>query len=255
MFAVGGAQAIAAMAYGTETIPRVAKIVGPGNAWVTAAKIQVAADPYGTAIDMPAGPSELMVIANYDANAAFIAADLLAQAEHGPDSQVSFLTDSEPLLQETRRQVLLQLDTLTRKTIARAALENSVWIVVDRLDTAVDIANRYAPEHLIIATPDPSRWLDGVRNAGSVFLGHWTPESLGDYCSGTNHVLPTAGWARSFGGLSVDDFMRSMTVQQASPEGLTNIGPLAVTLAMAEQLEAHARAVTLRLDHLTKAVA
>lgn len=253
IFRVGGAQAIAAMAYGTESVPRVRKIFGPGNRWVTAAKSQVAADPDGVAIDMPAGPSELMVIADAAANPAFVAADLLSQAEHGPDSQVLLISDDLAIAQATREEIQKQIVTLPRRTIATTALASSAWIRVGSIAAAIDIANRYAPEHLIVSTREAEKWLASIRNAGSVFLGAWTPESLGDYCSGTNHVLPTNGNARSFSGLSVNDFMRSMTVQSATPQGLAAAGPIAITLAGAEQLDAHARAVRVRLEQLDRA--
>ncbi|NND59764.1 MAG: histidinol dehydrogenase, partial [Gammaproteobacteria bacterium] len=216
VFRVGGAQAIAALAYGTESIPRVSKIFGPGNSWVTMAKTLVTAASDGTACDMPAGPSEVMVIADREANPAFIAADLLSQAEHGPDSQVILLTDDAGLAVAVREALGQQLSALPRRAIASRALAESSLIVAGTLDDALDIANDYAPEHLIINTADPRRWLPQVRNAGSVFLGCWAPESVGDYCSGTNHVLPTYGWARSYSGLSVSDFGRTMTVQQLS---------------------------------------
>lgn len=247
VFAVGGAQAVAAMAYGTETVPRCAKIFGPGNAWVTEAKQQVSLDPSGAAIDMPAGPSEVLVIADSNANAEFIAWDLLSQAEHGPDSQAILLTDSA----ELAGAVIAQVEDLAPRSPRAGILEQSLAasrvILVDSVDAALDLSNRYAPEHLIINTLDADRQAEGVRNAGSVFIGPWTPESLGDYCSGTNHVLPTYGWARSHGALGTGDFMRRMTFQKASREALQQVGPTAETLAAVEGLEAHRMAVSARL--------
>ena len=243
----GGAQAVAALAYGTDTVPAVAKVFGPGNAWVTEAKQQVAADPAGAAIDMPAGPSEVMVLADSDADPAIVAADLLSQAEHGPDSQVMLVTTDAALAEACALAVESQLSLLSRASIARAALAASAAIVVDDRAAALDIANRYAPEHLIVHMRDARALLPSIRNAGSVFLGHWSPESIGDYCSGTNHVLPTYGYARSYSGLGVSDFCRSMTVQELTEDGLRAIGPTAVTLAGVEGLDAHARAVTLRI--------
>ena len=250
VYKVGGAQAIAAMAYGTETIPKVDKIYGPGNAWVTAAKQVVAADADGAALDMPAGPSEVLVIADDSAEPAFVAADLLAQAEHSPDAQVMLLTLSREFADASAAEVSRQLEALPRREIAAAAIASSRILLVPDLETALEVSNRYAPEHLILQVRAPRRWLDRVRNAGSVFLGAWTPETLGDYCSGTNHVLPTYGHARAYSGLGVLDFVRRMTVQEASPEGLADLGPVARTLARLESLEAHARAVEVRLASL-----
>ena len=250
VYKVGGAQAIAAMAYGTETIPKVDKIYGPGNAWVTAAKQVVAADADGAALDMPAGPSEVLVIADDSAEPAFVAADLLAQAEHSPDAQVMLVTLSREFADASAAEVARQLDALPRREIAAAAIASSRILLVPDLETALEVSNRYAPEHLILQVRAPRRWLDRVRNAGSVFLGAWTPETLGDYCSGTNHVLPTYGHARAYSGLGVLDFVRRMTVQEASPEGLADLGPVARTLARLESLEAHARAVEVRLASL-----
>jgi histidinol dehydrogenase len=247
VFCAGGAQAVAAMAYGTETIPRCAKIFGPGNAWVTAAKQQVSQDPEGAAIDMPAGPSEVLVIADRDANPEFIAWDLLSQAEHGPDSQVLLVTESAGLASA----VIEKLQSLAPGTARAAILEQSLAeariILVGGISEALRISNTYAPEHLIINTADAAALAEQVENAGSVFIGPWTPESLGDYCSGTNHVLPTFGWARSFGALGVSDFMRRMTLQQASRSALAKVGPTAETLAAVEGLEAHGMAVRARL--------
>ena len=247
IFKLGGAQAIAAMSLGTASVPRCEKLFGPGNAWVDEAKRQAAERPDGPAIDMPAGPSEVLVIADAGANPAFVAADLLSQAEHGPDSQVILLSDDEALLDAVTAEVGRQLATLPRAEIARRALAHSRLIRVGDIAQAIALSNDYAPEHLILSVREPERWLPGVRNAGTVFLGDWTPESLGDYCSGSNHVLPTGGAARAWSGLSVSSFMKSLTVQSASRAGLGAIGPCAVTLAEAEGLHAHARAVQLRL--------
>ena len=251
VFKLGGVQAIAAMAFGTDSVPKCDKLFGPGNGYVTEAKRQVAMAEGGAAIDMPAGPSEVLVIADDGANAAFVAADLLAQAEHGPDSQVILLSDSDGLLDRVDREVELQLATLSRADIARAALAASRSIKVDTLEQAFAVSNAYAPEHLIVALRDARAWLSLVQAAGSVFLGDWAPEALGDYCSGTNHVLPTGGAARFCGGLSVASFQVAITVQEVQPHGLAAIGPCAVELATAEGLDAHRRAVTLRMDAAT----
>jgi len=253
VFKLGGAQAIAAMAYGTESVPKCDKLFGPGNAWVTEAKLQVSSDPDGAAIDMPAGPSEVLVIADGPANAAFVAADLLSQAEHGPDSQVILLSPSPSLLDAVETEVAQQCALLPRADIATQALSQSRLIAVSSLAQAVDVSNRYAPEHLILQVEQPRELLAGVQSAGSVFLGAWTPESVGDYCSGSNHVLPTYGYARSYSGVSVASFQKQITVQELSPAGLREIGPCTATLAAAEQLEAHRRAVTLRLAALETA--
>jgi histidinol dehydrogenase len=252
IFKVGGAQAVAAMAYGTETVPKVDKIFGPGNAWVTAAKLAVAMDPEGAAYDMPAGPSEVLVVADQTAHPEFVAADLLAQAEHSADAQVILVTDSRELAHAVNLEVERQLARLSRGNVIRAALASSRIILVDCVETALEVSNRYAPEHLIIETERPRQWLGKVRHAGSVFLGAWTPESMGDYCSGTNHVLPTYGYARSFSGLSLADFERRMTVQELTPQGIAGLGPVAETLAMLEGLDAHANAVAVRLAHLPR---
>lgn len=250
IFKAGGAQAIAAMAYGTESVPRCDKLFGPGSAHVTEAKLQVMCSAEGVAIDLPAGPSELLVIADGSADPAFVAADLLSQAEHGPDSQVLLLTDCPGLVDAVVAEVERQLGTLPRAAIVRKALSNSRLILVESIAQAVAASNRYAPEHLILQVREPRRWLERIECAGSVFLGPWTPESLGDYCSGSNHVLPTSGWARSFSGVSVASFQNQITVQTCSPAGLSELGPCAIALARAEQLEAHSRAVTLRLSAL-----
>ena len=250
VFKLGGAQAIAAMAYGTQSVPSCDKIFGPGNAWVTEAKLQVSADPNGAAIDMPAGPSEVLVIADAEANPAFVAADLLSQAEHGPDSQVILLSPSAELLDKVAQEVDRQCAELPRAAVARQALAQSRLIQVDSLPQAVLVSNRYAPEHLILQVAEPRALLDGIDSAGSIFIGAWTPESVGDYCSGSNHVLPTYGYARSYSGVSVASYQKQITVQEVSADGLRVIGPCTATLAAAEQLEAHRRAVTLRLAAL-----
>lgn len=247
IFKLGGAQAIAAMSLGTDSVPRCEKLFGPGNAWVDEAKRQASERPDGPAIDMPAGPSEVLVVADAGADPVFVAADLLSQAEHGPDSQVILLSDAAALLDAVALEVERQVATLPRAAIARQALLHCRLILVDDIAQAIALSNDYAPEHLILSVREPERWLDRVRNAGTVFLGDWTPESLGDYCSGSNHVLPTGGAARAWSGLSVSSFTKSLTVQRASRAGLAAIGPCAVTLAQAEGLEAHARAVQLRL--------
>jgi len=247
VFKLGGAQAIAALAYGTETVPKVDKVFGPGNVWVTEAKAQVDRDPSGAARDYPAGPSEVLVIADASANPVFIAADLLSQAEHGADSQVLLLTTSAELASAVAAQVESQKATLPRLGIVDGALGHSRAIVVQNLAEAFTISNRYAPEHLILQIERPRDWLPRVQAAGSVFLGPWTPETVGDYCSGTNHVLPTYGFARRYSSLGVGDFLRSMTVQELTADGLRTIGPIATTLATLEGLDAHARAVTYRL--------
>jgi histidinol dehydrogenase len=253
VFKLGGAQAIAAMAYGTESVPKVDKIFGPGNTWVTEAKAQVDRDPAGAARDYPAGPSEVLVIADQTANPAFVASDLLSQAEHGVDSQVLLVTTSRELAAAVATAVAKQKERLTRRALAEEALSHSSTIVVDDLDTAFAISNEYAPEHLILQIEGPRDWLPRVRAAGSVFLGPWTPESVGDYCSGTNHVLPTYGFARRYSSLGVADFTRSMTVQELTADGLKAIGPIATTLAMLEGLDAHAWAVDERLAAIESA--
>jgi histidinol dehydrogenase len=250
VFKVGGAQAIAALAYGTATIPKVDKICGPGNAYVTAAKLMVARDPEGAALDLPAGPSEVLVIADHSARAAFVAADLLAQAEHDPAAQVILVTTSAALAEAVAAEVLAQQARLSRRAITARALESSRAIVVPDLETAFAVSNAYAPEHLILEIDAPRAWLPHVTAAGSVFLGHWSPESIGDYCSGTNHVLPTYGYARAFSGLSLGDFVKRITVQELTPAGLKDLGPVAATLAGLEGLDAHAQAVAVRLAAL-----
>ncbi len=253
VFKLGGAQAIAAMAYGTDSVPKCDKLFGPGNAWVTEAKLQVSSEPDGAAIDMPAGPSEVLVIADAEANPTFVAADLLSQAEHGPDSQVILVSESAALLDRVEMEVERQCTELPRAGIARQALAQSRLISVSSLAQAVEVSNRYAPEHLILQVATPRDLLAHVESAGSVFLGAWTPESVGDYCSGSNHVLPTYGHARSYSGVSVASYQKQITVQELSADGLRAIGPCTATLAAAEQLEAHRRAVTLRLAELESA--
>lgn len=244
VFTVGGAQAIAALAYGTKTIPAVNKIFGPGNRYVTEAKMQVSAT--GVSIDMPAGPSEVLVIADQTANPKFIAADLLSQAEHGNDNQVVFITNSPAILEATKAELALQLATLPRKEFAKNSLENSTAILVNSLSEAMNISNSYAPEHLILAVSDPEPLASAVENAGSVFLGHYSPESAGDYSSGTNHTLPTSGFARGWSGVSTLSFMKTITFQQLSKNGLLAISDATATLARAEGLEGHARAIEVR---------
>ena len=246
VFKLGGAQAIAAMAYGTNSLRKCDKIFGPGNSYVTEAKQQVARSG-AVAIDMPAGPSEVLVIADAGANPAFVAADLLSQAEHGQDSQVLLLSDDGALLEAVQAQIALQLADLPRADIALGALSASRLIRVDSLDDAFAISNDYAPEHLILALREPRDWLHKVEVAGSVFLGDFTPEALGDYCSGTNHVLPTSGAAAAYSGVSVSSFQNFVSVQSSSRVGIASIGDCAVTIARAESLDAHANAVVLRL--------
>lgn len=248
IFKIGGAQAIAAMAYGTETVTKVDKIFGPGNVWVTCAKSIVAGDSNGAAIDMPAGPSEVLVIADEDASAEFVASDLLAQAEHGTNSQVILVTTSPALAARVNNAIEEQLATLSREHIARDALRHARTIIVEDLGMAIEVSNSYAPEHLILQCGNGRNLLPGIHSAGSVFIGEWSPEAVGDYCSGTNHVLPTYGYARNYSGLGVDQFMRSMTVQELSREGLENLGQTVVTLAGLEGLDAHAASVTRRLE-------
>nr|WP_217705587.1 histidinol dehydrogenase [Peristeroidobacter soli] len=250
VFKVGGAQAIAAMAYGTASIPKVDKVFGPGSAWVTAAKILAANDPDGAALDLPAGPSEVLVIADEDANAEFVAADLLAQAEHSADAQAILVTTSRKLAEATLEQLEAQMRRLGRESTLRESINHARLFLVDSLQAAFDLSNAYAPEHLIVQVAKPRDWLPSIRNAGSVFLGAWTPETMGDYCSGTNHVLPTYGFARAYSGLSLVDFQRRMTVQELSAEGLRDLGPTAITIAGLEGLDAHANAVQVRLRQL-----
>jgi histidinol dehydrogenase len=250
VFKAGGAQAVAAMAYGTASVPKVDKVFGPGTALTTAAKQLVAADPDGAACDLPAGPSEVLVIADDSANPAFVAADLLAQAEHDVRAQAVLVTTSMALAAAVAQEFDRQRGSLSRKNILQESAANCRIIVVPDLGTALNVSNDYAPEHLIVQTREPRALLESVVNAGSVFLGAWSPESMGDYCSGTNHVLPTYGYARAYSGLSLSDFQKRITVQELTADGLRTLGPVAETLASLEGLDAHARAVTIRLEAL-----
>ncbi len=255
VYKMGGPQAIAALAFGTDTVRKVDKIFGPGSAWVTAAKQLVAGDPDGAAIDLPAGPSEVLVIADDSANASFVAADLLAQAEHDVIAQVILVTTSAALARAVNTELEAQSATLSRRDIVKQSMAGSRCILVDDLDTAMRVSNEYAPEHLIIQTREPRTLLRKVECAGSVFLGEWSPESMGDYCSGTNHVLPTSGYARSYSGVSLRDYQKAITVQELSAEGLRALGPTAVTLSGMEGLDAHGNAVRVRLDALARGAA
>jgi len=246
IFKIGGSQAIAAMAYGTETVPKVYKIFGPGNQYVTAAKQLVSLRD--VAIDMPAGPSEVEVIADETANPIFVAADLLSQAEHGVDSQVILLTVSEKIIEPVLEQLEIQLEQLPRKEIARKALENSKIILLKSLEEAVEMTNEYAPEHLIISTRFYLGVAANIINAGSVFLGNYTPESAGDYASGTNHTLPTNGYAKAYNGVNLDSFIRKVTFQQITEQGLTNLSNAIILMAESEELQAHSNAVKVRLS-------
>ncbi len=247
IFKAGGVQAIGAMAYGTESVPKVYKIFGPGNQYVMAAKQQVSL--HEVAIDMPAGPSEVCVIADEASNPVFVAADLLSQAEHGIDSQVILITDSEEMLQKVKKQVDIQLERLPRKEIAAKSLDNSKMVLVHHLDEAMDLSNAYAPEHLIIATENYADLAEKVINAGSVFLGKWACESAGDYASGTNHTLPTHQYALAYNGVNLDSYMRKITFQHLTKEGINSIGKAVVCMAENEQLEAHANAMRLRIQN------
>lgn len=248
IYLVGGAQAIAALAFGTESIAKVDKIFGPGNSYVTEAKQQVSRIPAGPAIDMPAGPSEVLVIADTHANPIFVAADLLSQAEHGADSQAVLVSDSESLIEAVKLEVTKQLATLSRQNIAEQAVQHSRYILCDSLEQAFAVSNAYAPEHLIVQIENARDALPQLTNAGSIFVGKWSPESAGDYASGTNHVLPTYGYARNYSSLGLADFMRRYTVQELSYQGLQNIGQAIMDLADAEGLDAHRQAVALRLN-------
>lgn len=250
VFKVGGAQAIAAMGLGTESIPKCAKLFGPGNAWVTEAKQQISALPGGAARDMPAGPSEVLIVADQSADATAVCWDLLSQAEHGADSQAIVISESSELLQQVGQLLPAMAEKLPRAAILKQSLQYLRRILVISVDEAVEISNLYAPEHLILNCKGAEQAADSVTAAGSVFIGPWTPESIGDYCSGTNHVLPTYGYARAYSGLSVNDFLRRMTLQRASNFGLRTVGPCAVTLAQAEGLDAHAQAVEYRLNSM-----
>lgn len=245
---VGGIQAIAGLTFGTETIPHVYKIFGPGNQFVTVAK--QLATKYGVAIDMPAGPSELLVVADKTANASYIASDLLSQAEHGADSQVILVSTSKRLIDEVSEEVAIQLEVLPRKAIAEKAIANSKLIYVENDDIALELINEYGPEHFIICCENEDLYIDGIKNAGSVFIGDYTPESAGDYASGTNHTLPTNGFSKAYSGVNLDSFLKSMTFQKISKEGLLNIGETIELMAEAEGLQAHKNAVTIRLKDL-----
>ncbi|MEZ8327393.1 histidinol dehydrogenase [Vibrio splendidus] len=253
VYNVGGAQAVAAMAYGTESVSKVDKIFGPGNAYVTEAKRQVSNDFRGSAIDMPAGPSEVMVIADETADADFIAADLLSQAEHGPDSQVVLVTPSPVIADQVTDAVQKQLKELSRANIAQQALASSLIIIAESITQAIAISNFYGPEHLIVQTKNSRELLPLLDNAGSIFLGDWSPESAGDYASGTNHVLPTYGYTKTYSSLGLADFSKRMTVQELTADGLKGLAPTVVTMAEAEGLDAHKRAVTIRIEKLNQA--
>lgn len=244
IFKVGGAQAIAAMTYGTETVPSVSKIFGPGNQYVTKAKQLISQE--GVAIDMPAGPSEVLVIADHAANPSYLAADLLSQAEHGTDSQVILVTTNARLIPDVLKEIDIQLERLPRKEIAREALSNSLAIVFESQHELIDFVNEFAPEHLIINTTDSDQLVDEIVNAGSIFLGPYTPEAAGDYASGTNHTLPTNGFAKAFGGVSLESFMKYITIQKITQSGLELLGPIVEEMAEAEQLKGHAEAVRVR---------
>jgi len=248
VFRIGGIQAIGAMAFGTESIPNVYKIFGPGNQFVTAAKQRV--NKTGVAIDMPAGPSEVLVLADETADAEFVAADLLSQAEHGADSQVILVTWNKKLVKKVELEVENQLQYISRKDVACRALKNSKIILVKSMEEALDLSNEYGPEHLIVSVKDEDVLVDGIKNAGSVFLGNYTPESAGDYASGTNHTLPTNGYAKAYSGVSLESFMKSISFQKISEKGLQNLGPVIETMAKAEQLDAHSNAVTIRLNKI-----
>lgn len=250
IYRIGGAQAIAAMAYGTETVPVVDKIFGPGNQYVTCAKQLVSAE--GMAIDMPAGPSEVMVVADESAHAGFVAADLLSQAEHGVDSQVICVCMNEDIAYRIALELERQLQTLSRKDIAVRSLANSKLLIVNDSAKALELVNTYAPEHLILSLANPEEFAKGVINAGSVFLGHFTPESVGDYASGTNHTLPTNGFARAYSGVSLDSFVKKITYQQVTKEGISRLGPYVEEMAHAESLQGHAAAVRIRLQFLNE---
>lgn len=245
VFRIGGAQAIAALAFGTESIPKVYKIFGPGNQYVTAAKQIV--NQLGTAIDIPAGPSEVAVLADYRAIPAFVAADLLSQAEHGIDSQVLLVSESKDLIEKVLKEIYIQLPQLPRQQIAEKALANSKAILVNNLAESIDLLNEYAAEHLILAVENPEEIAEKIVNAGSIFLGDYTPESCGDYASGTNHTLPTNGFAKAYSGVSLDSFVKKITYQKITKAGILNIGPIVEIMAEAEDLYAHKNAVTLRL--------
>lgn len=248
IFKVGGIQAIAGMTFGTESIPQVYKIFGPGNQFVTVAK--QLATKHGVAIDMPAGPSELLVVADDSADAAFVASDLLSQAEHGADSQVILVSTSKELITQVEKEIELQISTLSRKRVAQKAIDNSKLIYVKDDETALALIDQYGPEHFIVCMHNEEYYIDNIGNAGSVFIGNYTPESAGDYASGTNHTLPTNGYAKQYSGVNLDSFLKSMTFQKITEDGIKNIGPAIEIMAAAEGLDAHKNAVTLRLDKL-----
>ena len=250
LFIVGGAQAIGALAYGTEAIPKCDKIFGPGNAWVAAAKSLVAQEAGGPAIDMPAGPSEAMVLADKAADPAFVASDLLSQAEHDTVAQVICIASSQEVADRVEVEIEKQVSTLPRETIARESLKHGRMIIADGREDIIDIVNRYAPEHLIVQLRDPDTYVGAIRNAGSIFLGPWTPESVGDYASGTNHTLPTYGAARAYSGVTLESFIKYVSIQKLTKKGLKRLGPVVERLAEMEGLEAHKRAVSLRLEAL-----
>ncbi|APE02482.1 histidinol dehydrogenase [Alteromonas mediterranea] len=250
IYLCGGSQAVAAMALGTDTIPQVDKIFGPGNSFVTEAKQQVSQRADGAAIDMPAGPSEVLVLADEFANPEFVAADLLSQAEHGPDSQAILVSNSATLIEEAKAAVERQLATLSRAEIARPAMENARYILADSIEQAIEASNAYAAEHLIVQIQNARDYLPKIKYAGSIFLGPWSPESAGDYASGTNHVLPTYGYAKNYSSLGLLDFMRRYTIQELSEDGMRNLGPAIMALAAAEGLDAHEQAVALRMQAL-----
>lgn len=249
IYRIGGAQAIAAMAYGTESVPKVFKIFGPGNQFVTAAKMLV--NKEGIAIDMPAGPSEVAVFADETAVPAFVASDLLSQAEHGIDSQVLLVSVDNEVIEQVKREVQLQTELLPRKEVVKKALENSRFILVNTKEAAIELLNEYAAEHLILACENAEVLAESVQNAGSIFLGNYTPEAAGDYASGTNHTLPTNGFANAYSGVSVDSFVKKITIQHITKEGLQNVGPIVELMAEAESLTAHKNAVTLRLNSIS----
>ena len=248
IYKVGGIQAIAGMTFGTESIPKVYKIFGPGNQYVTVAK-QLATN-YGAAIDMPAGPSELLVMADDTANASFVASDLLSQAEHGIDSQVILVSTSKEMIKAVEQEINVQINELDRKDIATKAIANSKLILMENEEDAIELINTYGPEHYILCVRNEEKFLANIKNAGSVFIGNYTPESAGDYASGTNHTLPTNGYAKQYSGVNLDSFMKSMTFQRITPEGIANIGKTIELMAEVEGLQAHKNAVTLRLDSL-----
>ena len=249
IYKLGGVQAIGAMAFGTQTIPKTYKIFGPGNQFVVAAKQLVSIND--VSIDMPAGPSEVLVVADETSNAAFVASDLLSQAEHGVDSQVVLVANNQEVVENVLTEIEIQIKNLPRGKTASKALEHSILIVMENFEDQIDLINEYAPEHLIISTKNYTDYIDKITNAGSVFLGEYTPESAGDYASGTNHTLPTNGWARSYSGVNLDSFLKKITFQEITKQGIKNIGPAIEIMAAAEELDAHKNAVTLRLNNLT----